>query len=123
MFEREKHLVSIVDDDPSVREATTSLLRANGFAVQSFSTASEFLNSPDLEETECLVLDLRMPGMGGLELQRHLAAEHHPVPIVIVTAQGTTESRERARRAGAVDFLAKPVSESALLSAVRNALE
>jgi len=92
MLERERHLVSIVDDDPSVREATTSLLRANGFVAQSFSSASEFLNSQDLEETECIVLDLRMPGMDGLELQRHLAAEHRPIPIVIVTAHGTTDT-------------------------------
>jgi len=123
MLERESHLVSVVDDDPSVREATTSLLRANGFAAQSFSSAAEFLNSPDLKNTECLVLDLRMPGMSGLELQCYLAAENRPIPIVIVTAHETTESREQAKMAGAIDFLAKPVSEDALLSAVRNALE
>ena len=123
MLESERHLVSIVDDDPSAREATTSLLRANGFVAQSFSSAYEFLNSPDLEGTECLVLDLRMPGMGGLELQRHLEVERRLIPIVFVTAHGTAETREQAKSAGAIDFLAKPVSEDALLSAVRVAFE
>jgi len=123
MLEREKHLVSVVDDDPSVLKATTSLLRANGFETHSFSSASEFLGSTDLGQTECLVLDLRMPGMNGVELQRRLLLEGWSIPVIIVSAHASIENREEAKRAGALDFLSKPFSEEALLDAVRRAFE
>src|SRR5260221_313188 len=117
MSEGADHLFSIVDDDESVCEATTSLLRANGLRVESFCSAEEFLASPHASETKCIILDLRMPGMSGLELQRRLAEQDRLVPIIFITAHGTLETCEEALRAGAVDFLAKPFSEVALLRA------
>jgi FixJ family two-component response regulator len=122
MQEGADHLFSIVDDDESVRRATASLLRANGFRAESFCSAAEFLRSPRSNETKCIILDLRMPGISGLELQRRLAEENRPIPIIFITAYGTPETREEALRAGAVDFLAKPFSEEGLLRATRNAL-
>jgi FixJ family two-component response regulator len=117
------HLVAIVDDDESVREATTSLLGSNGIGAETFSSAEEFLNSRLLAETGCLLLDIGMPGMSGLELQRHLAGEGRRVPIIFITARDDQEIRMEAMRAGAVDFLSKPFSEEALLKAIHNALE
>jgi FixJ family two-component response regulator len=111
-----------VDDDESVREATTSLLRSNRFTAETFSCAEEFLNSPLLVKTRCLLLDIRMPGMNGLELQRRLVGEGRAIPIVFITAHEDQESRMEAMRAGAVDFLSKPFSEEALLKAIRDAL-
>ena len=123
MRNQPEHLVSIVDDDPSICEATISLLKANGFKTRSFCSALEFLNCPQLEETSCLILDVRLSGMSGLELQRHLAQESRRIPIIFVTAHGTPESREEAMRAGAIAFLSKPFSEEALLNSIRLALE
>lgn len=100
-----------------------SLLKANGFRTCSFCSALEFLNCPQLEETSCLILDVRLSGMSGLELQRHLAQESRRIPIIFVTAHGTPESREEAMRAGAIAFLSKPFSEEALLNSIRLALE
>jgi FixJ family two-component response regulator len=114
--------VSIVDDDQAVRESTEALLKSNGFAVQSFASAVEFLASPSWDKTNCLVLDVRMPGMSGLELQRRLAVAHRSVAIVFISAQGYAEARDEALRAGAGDFLKKPFSEEALLQAIRKAL-
>jgi FixJ family two-component response regulator len=126
VIEKEKHLISlisIVDDDESVREATTGLLKANGFRAEVFSSAEEFLASPHLRETKCLILDVQMPGMTGLELQRRLAAEDQRIPIVFITAHRDPEIRNEAMRAGAVDFLSKPVSEEVLLHAITFALK
>lgn len=116
-------LVAMVDDDESVREATTSLLRSNGIGTEAFSSAEEFLNSRLLVKTSCLLLDIGMPGMNGLELQRHLAGEGRRIPVIFITARDDQESRMEAMRAGAVDFLSKPFSEEALLKAIHNALE
>jgi FixJ family two-component response regulator len=115
-------LIAIVDDDDSVRESVRGLLRSVRFGVEAFASAEEFLSSDRASDSDCLILDVRMPGMGGLELQSRLAASHRDIPIVFITAHGDGELRSRALRAGAVDFLLKPFSEEALLSAVHTAL-
>jgi FixJ family two-component response regulator len=123
MKEMAGHMVAIVDDDESVREATTSLLKSNGIGAETFSSAEEFLNSRPPAETKCLLLDIGMPGMSGLELQRHLAGEGRRIPVIFITARDDQEIRMEAMRAGAVDFLSKPFSEEALLNAIHNALK
>jgi FixJ family two-component response regulator len=111
-------LVSVVDDDESVREALPDLLREFGFTVEAFSSAEEFLASDALGRTGCLVLDIRMPGMSGLELQRELIRRQAKIPIIFITAHGDETLRPRLIAAGAVDCLLKPFSETALLAAV-----
>ena len=115
-------LISVVDDDDSVRESLRALLRSVRFAVDVFASAEEFLSSNRVRETDCLILDVRMPGMGGLELQRRLVGSHPTVPVIFITAHGDEDLRSRALRGGAVDYLLKPFSEEALLSAVKTAL-
>ena len=116
-------LISVVDDDDSVRESLQSLMRSVGLAVNVFPSAEEFLNWNHLRDTDCLILDVHMPGMSGIELQRHLMARHYEMPIIFITAHASeTEVRSRALRNGAVDYLAKPLSEDALLNAVHLAL-
>lgn len=115
-------LISVVDDDESVRESLRGLLRAVRFGVEVFASAEEFLGSHLVAATDCLVLDVRMPGMSGLELQRQLMASHPDVPIVFITSQGDDELRSRALRHGAVDYLLKPFTEDALLNAVQKAV-
>ncbi len=122
MREKPEHLVAIVDDDPSICEATISLLKANGFKTHSFCSALEFLDCPQLDETSCLILDCRLSGMSGLELQRNLAVKNFQIPIIFITAHGTPEICGEAMRAGAIAFLSKPFSEEALLSSIRLAL-
>jgi FixJ family two-component response regulator len=116
-------LISIVDDDQSVREATTSLLKSNGFRAEVFSSAEDFLASSYLDETRCLILDVQMPGMNGLELQRRLASENRCIPIIFISAHDNQEVRKQANRSGAIDFLPKPFSEEALLRAICTALD
>ena len=115
-------IISIVDDDESNREAVSTLLKSAGFTVEAFASAEDFLNSTHRHHTGCLVLDLRMPGMNGLELQQRLAAAKYRIPIIFITAQNDEESRTRAFQAGAIDFLPKPFREEALLQAVQVAL-
>jgi FixJ family two-component response regulator len=115
-------LVSIVDDDESVRESLPDLLRELGFAVQAFSSAEAFLESEAIGKTGCLILDIAMPGMSGLDLQQELARRRHEIPIVFITAQGDHHLRPRVLARGAVDCLFKPFSETALLDAVNTAL-
>ena len=115
-------LLSIVDDDESVREALPDLLREFGFAVEAFSSAEEFLASDAGSRTRCLVLDIRMPGMSGLELQRELVHRRQAIPIVFITADRDETSRPRLIAEGAVDCLLKPFSETALLDAINAAL-
>ena len=115
-------IVSIVDDDASVRRSTRRLLRSSGFRAEAFASAEEFLDSKSAGETACLILDLRMPGMNGLELQRRLSQNGNPVPIIFLSAQASEEDERSALRLGAVQFLRKPVSKEALLSAIREAL-
>jgi FixJ family two-component response regulator len=116
-------LIAIVDDEESVCEALQSLLKSLGFRAEGFASAEDFLQFALLPGTACLILDVRMPGMGGLELQRQLAADKRRIPIIFITAHGDDDARARALQAGAVDFLAKPFSEEALLTAVHSALE
>lgn len=115
-------LISIVDDDESVREATKTLLRSVGYRVQTFDSAENLLSSGALAKTECLILDVRMPGIDGLELQRRLNAEGFRVPIVFITAHGDGPLRCRVLEAGAVDLLNKPFAASTLLATVETAL-
>jgi FixJ family two-component response regulator len=117
-------LVSVVDDDESVRESLRGLIRSVGLRVQTFASAEEFSNSEQLERTDCLILDYCMPGMSGLDLQRHLALSRRDIPIIFITAHGSDESvRARALRGGAVAYLIKPFSEDSLLRAVNTALK
>jgi FixJ family two-component response regulator len=116
-------LISVVDDDDSVRESIGGLIRSVGFAVKAFASAEEFLTSDRLPDTDCLILDVRMPGMNGLELQRRLAASHMSIPVIFITAHGDEETRVRALNGGAVDYLLKPFSEEALLNAINTALK
>jgi len=123
MGEDDTPVVSIVDDDESLRRALSNLLRSVGFRVETFASAEAFLESIHQEETSCLVLDLRMPGMNGLELLRHLSSTGSRIPAVILTAHGDAEARQRSLESGAVAFLSKPLSGKALLDAVRTALD
>jgi FixJ family two-component response regulator len=116
-------LISIVDDDDSVRESLSGLIRSVGFRVMVFASAEEFLNSNHLSDTDCLILDVRMPGMNGLDLQRRLAASHMSIPVIFITAHGDEEARVRALNGGAVEYLLKPFSEDALLKAIDKALK
>jgi FixJ family two-component response regulator len=115
-------LISIVDDDDSLRNSLNNLIRSVGFHVQGFASAEAFLNSNQLHDTACLILDVRMPGMSGLDLQRQLVATHSRIPIIFITSHGDGDARARALEAGAVDFLYKPFREEALLKAIDSAL-
>lgn len=116
-------LVFIVDDDESLRRALRNLFRSVGFRVETFASAEAFLESIHQEETSCLVLDLRMPGMNGLELLSHLSGTGSRIPAVILTAHSDDEARQRSLESGAVAFLSKPFSGKALLDAVRTAID
>jgi len=119
----EKTLVCVVDDDFLARESTTRLLRSFKFNVKALASAEEFLNSDCLAETACLILDVRMPGMSGLELQRQLAVSNSDLPIIFITAHEDEDQRRQALEAGAVAFLYKPLFEEALLDAIDTALK
>ena len=116
-------LVSVVDDDESVRESLPDLLREVGYAVQAFSSAEEFLASGLQRQAACLITDILMPRMSGLELQARLKDEECVIPIIFVTAYGDTRMRIQAMREGAVEFLAKPFDHHLLLKTVRAALD
>src|SRR3989475_11154815 len=116
-------LVAIVDDDDSMRSALQGLLKAVGLPAQAFASAEEFLRSGQQRETACLITDIHMPGMSGLELQAKLNAEHCRIPTIFITAHGDEKMRMQAWRAGAVEFMAKPFNDEALLESVRVALE
>ena len=115
----ERPLVAVVDDDESVRESLPDLLKEFGFAVQSFSSAEEFLASGEMDQTKCLVLDVVMPGMTGLELQKELRVRGQKTPVIFITAQKDEGLRARAFEQGAVELLIKPFSDTALLAALR----
>jgi FixJ family two-component response regulator len=116
-------LISIVDDDDSLRNSLNNLIRSVGFGVQGFSSAEAFLKSNQLHDTACLILDVRMPGMSGLELQRQLVAINCGIPIIFITSHADDNARTRALEAGAIDFLYKPFREEALLNAIHKALK
>ena len=115
-------LVSVVDDDESVRESLPDLLRELGFAVRAFSSAEEFLASDSVAQTRCLILDIAMPGMSGPDLQRELTRRRREIPIVFITAHAGEVERPRLLELGAIDCLFKPFSETALFDAVQTAL-
>lgn len=116
-------IVFVVDDDASVRRSTERLVRALGFGIQTFASAREFLDNARIERPACLVLDVRMPGLSGLDLQRELAQRGVEIPIVFLTGHGDIPMTVRAMKAGAVEFLTKPVKSRDLLGAIRGALE
>jgi FixJ family two-component response regulator len=116
-------LVAIVDDDDSVRSALHGMLKAVGLPALAFASAEEFLKSGRQHQIACLIADIRMPGISGLELQAKLNAEHCRIPTIFITAHGDAAMRMQALRAGAVEFLAKPFDDEALLETVRTALE
>jgi FixJ family two-component response regulator len=118
----EAPVISIVDDDASVRTATARLLRSLGFSAHAFASAQEFLSSPRMIDTSCLIADVQMPGMSGVELQEHLTAHGHSTPIIFITAFPEQQIRERAMNGGAIGFLSKPFDESRLLECVERAL-
>ena len=115
-------LVTVVDDDESVRESLPDLLREFGYAARAFSSAEEFLASDCIGQTRCLVLDITMPGMSGPDLQRELKRRRQEIPIVFITAHEDATVRPRMLQQGAVECLFKPFSETALLAALHTAL-
>ena len=120
--EMTEKMVAVIDDDESYRVAVQRLLKTADLSVQSFDSAEAFLNSGQQHETGCLIADIRMPGMSGLELQSKLKSDHCPIPTIFITAHGDEKMRLQAMRGGAVKFLAKPFDGETLLEAVRVAL-
>jgi FixJ family two-component response regulator len=116
-------VISIVDDDPSVREAMLGLVRSLGFDAVTFSSAEDFLQSDQFDETACLITDVQMPGLSGVELQSHLTSRGSPVPIIFVTASPERKIEAQVRSAGAVAFLNKPFQDEALIECLARALE
>lgn len=121
--EQKAKLVAIVDDDELIRESLQGLMEEAGFTAQAFASAEEFLNSGRLGDTACLIADIRMPGMSGLDLQARLNQDHHNIPIIFITARGDEKMRMQALRAGAVEFLTKPLDDEVLLDHVRAAMD
>jgi len=122
-IESKANLVAIVDDDDLMRGALQGMLKSVGLQSQAFASAEEFLSSGQQRQTACLIADVRMPGMSGLELQAALNAERCRIPTIFITAHGDEKMRMQAIKAGAVEFLAKPFDDEALLDSVRTALE
>lgn len=118
----ERPLVSVVDDDESVRESLPDLLREFGFSALTFSSADEFLASDSVDRTMCLLLDIAMPGMGGLDLQKELKSRGYKIPVIFITGQKEESIRMRGLQQGAVDVLFKPFSDIALREALRKAV-
>jgi FixJ family two-component response regulator len=116
-------IIAIVDDDEPLREAFGSVLKAAGFSINTFASAEEFLDSPHRQEIACLILDVRLPGMSGIELQRRLVETNCPVPVIFVTAHGDESLRNLLIKAGAAGFLNKPVRSDALLKEIYAALQ
>jgi FixJ family two-component response regulator len=117
-----KNLISVIDDDESVRRTTSRLIESFGFRAAAFESAESFLSSGHLKDTSCLIVDVHMPGMNGLQLQSKLAAASCSIPIIFITARDDKESRRRATQAGAIAFLGKPFSDEQLLQSIRLAL-
>jgi FixJ family two-component response regulator len=115
-------IVFVVDDDDSMRDALAGLIRSAGMDVETFASAREFLARPPAELPSCLVLDVRMPGLSGLELQREIAAGELAIPIIFITGHGDVPTSVRAMKAGAVEFLTKPFADGELLDAIRQAV-
>jgi FixJ family two-component response regulator len=117
-----ENLISVVDDDESIRRTTTLLIESFGFQAATFESAETFLNSSHLHDTSCLIVDVQMPGMNGLQLQSHLAAAGCGIPIIFITAYESNDARQRAMQAGAVAFMGKPFSDEQLFQTIRLAL-
>ena len=115
-------MISIVDDDESVREATKGLVRSLGYGAATFASAEEFLGSDRLRETSCLITDVQMPGIDGVELQKRLLADGYRVPIIFITAFPEDRIRRSVLEAGAVGFLSKPFEEAVLIEHLQTAL-
>ena len=116
-------MISIVDDDQAVRDATKGLIRSLGYNVSTFASADEFLNSARVHDTSCLITDLHMPGLSGIELQARLIAAGHRMPIIFITAFPEESVRARAISAGAVGFMSKPYSDDHLINCLERALK
>jgi len=117
------NLLAIIDDDELVRTALEGLMKSEGLLARTFASAEDFLNSGLVRQTACLITDIRMPGMSGLELQEKLNTERCRIPTIFITAHGDAKMRLQAMRGGAVEFLAKPFDNELLLDRVRAALE
>lgn len=122
MYLKHKSLIAVVDDDQSVREALENLISSVGFDVKLFASAEDFLDSDTPLQTDCAILDVRLPGISGLELQRRLTADGQGIPVIIITAQGDDKTQDEAVATGAIAFLNKPVKEQVLLAALESAL-
>ncbi len=120
---QDSSIVFVVDDDVSVRESLELLIRCEGWQPEMYASAQDFLARPRVLEPSCLILDVALPGLNGLDLQRRLAAERAEMPIIFITGHGDVPMTVRAMKAGAVEFLTKPFSDDVLLAAVRQALE
>src|SRR5499427_5766214 len=118
----ERPLLSVVDDDEMLRESLPDLLMEFGFAARAFSSGQEFLSSGYVDQTRCLILDVAMPGMSGLDLQKELKRRGQAIPIIFISGQKDEDIRKQALKQGAASFLHKPFSDSALLDAVNAAL-
>jgi FixJ family two-component response regulator len=118
----EPPLISIVDDDASVREATRGLVRSLGYVAMTFSSAEEFLKSDRLQDTSCLITDVQMPGLSGVDLQRRLSEQGHCMPIIFITAFPSVATKAHALKAGAIGYLSKPFSEDSLIACLDTAL-
>ncbi|MDB5095540.1 MAG: response regulator receiver protein [Candidatus Eremiobacteraeota bacterium] len=122
-IQSKSELIAVVDDDESVRSAVHGVLKSVGLKTRAFASAEEFLRSGHRSETACLITDIQMPGMSGLELQATLAEEEPRIPIIFITAYGDVKTRTQAMRGGAVEFLVKPFDDDVLLESVRAVLE
>jgi FixJ family two-component response regulator len=116
-------IVMIVDDDNSIRKSVRRLMKSYGIAVETFVSAEEFLGSDRLDKTSCLILDVHMPGISGLELQKRLIASGNAIPVIFITAFADDGARAKAMKAGAVGYLAKPFDDEELLNCIRAALD
>ncbi len=123
LISRTPPIVFVVDDDISVRESLEALIRLEGLEVQTFSSALEFLEYPRISAPSCMVLDVSLPGLNGLELQKRVSSEQRDMPIIFITGHGDIPMTVQAMKAGAVEFLTKPFSDDILLNAIRNAVE
>jgi FixJ family two-component response regulator len=122
-FVRNVPMISIVDDDETAREATADLVNSLGYRTSTFAGAEQFLESNAVKDTSCVITDLQMPGVDGLELQKQLAATGHSIPVIFVTAFPQEKARQRALNAGAVAFLSKPFLEASLIESLETALK
>jgi FixJ family two-component response regulator len=121
--QRQNKFVALVDDDDLVRTAIQGLLKSVGLPARAYASGEEFLDSGQQHQTACLIADIRMPGMSGLDLQARLNADRCPIPTIFITAHGDEEMRLKAMRGGAVEFLPKPFDDDLLVESVRAALE